>query len=317
MLPLIISLIVIGSLLLLLLFGLLAIYFYTFYTPFKGQNDIYELTEPTVQRCDTNKINAMIRRTAEYPYEDAYIKSFDHKLLHARMYQNLQSDTVCIMVHGYRGRACRDFSGGAYDMIKRGFNVLLIDHRGHGLSKGHTITFGEKERKDVKSWIDFAKEKFGKDKRIILTGISMGGATVLAASNYLEEGDRVIADCPYSSTKDILKVTMKNLGFNPKYLYFLLHLSAILFAHFNPSKMDVNKYVKDSKAKILIIHGDDDSMVPYHSSLRVYEANKDKVTYVLFPGAEHGLSYMVDEEKHIVNVLRVIGGQMDLNKIWR
>jgi len=25
---------------------------------------------------------------------------------------------------------------------------------------------------------------------------------------------------------------------------------------------------------------------------------------------------MVDEENHIVNVMRVIGGQMDLNKIW-
>ena len=36
-----------------------------------------------------------------------------------------------------------------------------------------------------------------------------------------------------------------------------------------------------------------------------------------FPVDNYLIFYMVDEEKHIVNVLRVIGGQMDLNKIWR
>ena len=36
-----------------------------------------------------------------------------------------------------------------------------------------------------------------------------------------------------------------------------------------------------------------------------------------FPVDNYLIFYMVDEEKHIVNVLRVIGGQMDLNQIWK
>ena len=35
-----------------------------------------------------------------------------------------------------------------------------------------------------------------------------------------------------------------------------------------------------------------------------------------FPVDNYLVFYMVDEENHIVNVMRVIGGQMDLNKIW-
>ena len=35
-----------------------------------------------------------------------------------------------------------------------------------------------------------------------------------------------------------------------------------------------------------------------------------------FPVDNYLVFYMVDEENHIVNVMRVIGGQMDLNRIW-
>ena len=45
---------------------------------------------------------------------------------------------------------------------------------------------------------------------------------------------------------------------------------------------------------------------PWHSrGLRYYPVDK----YLEF--------YMVDEENHIVNVMRVIGGQMDLDQIWK
>ena len=298
MLGLFIALGVVGLLLLVLLGILIGIYIRSFYSPFKWQNDDFALTPATSETCDANEVNFMIQRTRDMLYEDVYIKSFDKTKLHARMYTNNSSDTVAILAHGYRGTACRDFSGGAYDMIQKGFNVLLIDERAHGLSGGHTITFGSKESRDVKCWIDFAKNKFGEDKRIVLIGISMGGATVLTASDYLSKKDKVIADSPYSSTKDILQETLKKMKLNPKLVYPFVRLSAILFAHFDPNKLDVNNNVKNSAAKFLIIHGDNDSMVPHKFSQRVYEANEEKVTYVIFPGAEHGLSYIVDKNRY-------------------
>ena len=286
-----------------LLIILIRIYMMTFYSPIKGQNNDFGLTEPTTERCDVNQVNDMIRRMVEFPHEDVYIHSFDKTKLRARVFANENSDTICIMAHGYRGTACRDFSGGAYDMIQKGYNVILIDERAHGLSSGHTITFGIKERKDIYAWIKYAKNRFGDDKRIVLVGISMGGATVLGASDYLTDGDKVIADCPFSRTKDILSHTVEKMNINPKFGYPFVFLSALLFAHVNLNKFDVNKNVKNSKAKILIIHGNGDTLVPYQHSERVYLENKNKVQYEIFEGAEHGLSYMADQNRYqgIVN----------------
>ncbi len=289
---------VIGGLILIFLIALFVVYHGTFYTPLKGQNNDFVFTAATEKYCDIEECKSMVKRLVEYPYEDAYITSFDKVKLHARIYRQ-NSDTVCIMFHGYRGTPCRDFSGGAYDMIKMGFNVILIDERGHMNSKGHSITFGVREKKDAKCWIEYAKKEFGEDKRIVLIGISMGGATVLLASDLLSEKDRVIADCPYTTPKEIISNTLEHtLHMNPKIFYPIANLTSIIYGHTNLNNDDANEHVKRSKAKILIIHGEDDSLVPYKLSKRVADENKDKVRYELFPGAEHGLSYIMDKKRY-------------------
>ena len=290
---------IIGVLILLFLIALFYVYWNTFYTPHKGQNNDFSLTSVTLRYASLETVYDLINTLLRVPYRDVYIKSYDHHRLHAREYLNTDSDTVAIMFHGYRGTACRDFSGGCKDMIDHGFNVLLVDERGHGLSKGHSITFGVKEKKDAKSWIEFAKKEFGEDKRIILVGISMGGATVLLASDLLKEGDKVIADCPYTTPKEIIKETLKStLHMNPTIFYPVANLSSIIFGHANLSKDDANEHIKRSKAKFLIIHGDTDSIVPHKYSLRVYNENKEKIRYELFEGAEHGVSYIADKERY-------------------
>lgn len=294
-----ISLVILGGLLLLFFVGLFILFIHTYYSPRKGQNNDFRLTDRTKKYCDLNLVNFMIERTRNIPHEDVFIKSYDHHKLHARFYRNDNSNVVVIMMHGYRGTACRDFSGGAYDMISHHFNVLLCDQRAHSESKGHIITFGVREKRDVTSWINYAKKTFGEDKQIILVGISMGGASVLLASDLLKEGDKVIADCPYSTPREIIRETI-NRSFKRchGFLYFLTNLSSIIFTGVNYNKDDANEHVKKSKAKFLIIHGDNDSLVPYQFSKRIYDDNQDKVCYELFEGAEHGLCYLKDKDRY-------------------
>lgn len=298
---------IIGLLLIIFFFSLYYVYRSVFYSPHKGQNNDFVLTEATDKYCDRKEVEFLITRLRDYPYEDAYITSFDKVKLHARLYRN-NSDTVVIMFHGYRGTPCRDFSGCAYDMIQFGYNVILVSERGHCDSKGHSITFGVKEKRDAKEWISYAKKEFGEDKRIILVGISMGGATVLLASDLLSEGDLVIADCPYSKPREIIEETLKNtLNMNPKFFYPFANMSSIIFGHANLSKDDANQHVKNSKAKIMIIHGDSDTVVPHKLSYRIYENNKDKVRYELFPNTDHGISYLADKPRYQRIVKEFVG----------
>lgn len=288
---------ILGGLFLIFFIVLFLINYSNFYSPIKGQNNDHNLTAATLRFTTTERVYSLIDGLLAVSYEDVWTTSFDKKKLHARLYKN-DSKVVCIMMHGYRGTAIRDFSGGGKLMIDSGYNVILIDERGHGQSEGHQITFGIKEKRDAKSWIDFAYKTFGNDIKIVLIGISMGAASALLASDNLKEGDLVIADCPYVTTKSIICNVLKMRKLNPKLVFPIVNLGSLIFGHANLAKEDAYSHVKNSKAKFLIIHGDIDSLVPYTFSKALADSFPDKVRYELFKGAEHGISYIIDEDRY-------------------
>ena len=114
--------------------------------------------------------------------EEIQITSFDGCKLFGRYYHLRDGAPLEILFHGYRSCSFRDCSGGHLLSRKMGFNALVIDQRAHGKSSGNTITFGVKEHRDCKMWIDYAVRRFGTDCPIMLSGISMGAATVLMAA---------------------------------------------------------------------------------------------------------------------------------------
>ena len=281
------------TLFLIVLYGL---YRYSFYSPKKGQLDDFNLSAPLYRGVE-KEVTELIKGIRSYPYEDIYISSFDKLKLHARLFENKENNKIAILCHGYRGTACRDFSGGAQEIIALGYNVVLIDERAHGQSQGHSITMGVREVNDLLSWIDYAYQRFGKNIELVLVGISMGGATVLMAADKVENA-KIIADCPFSSPKIMLKETISQLNLSPKAFYPILNLSAILFAHTNMNKRSAYDSIKNTNNKILIIHGDSDKVVPHRISYDLYQTYPDKIQYELFEGANHGLSYLVDTKRY-------------------
>lgn len=297
----VIALIIIGSVILFLLLvffsALYSIYRLTFYSPFKGQNSDHRLSGPQYNGLEKEVYN-LVENILKIPYEDAYIKSYDGLKLHAYIYPNAESKKVAIMCHGYRGTARRDFSGGAAELIGLGINVILIDERAHGLSQGHSITFGRKEKKDVLSWVDFAKQRFGEDIELILVGISMGGATVLYCADKVENA-KIVADCPYVTPSAILKNTIRHMKLNVKLFFPILNLASIIFGHANMDKDNAFENMKNNRGnKIMIIHGEKDTLVPYHMTEELYLAYKNQIRYELFKDATHGMAYLYDRPRY-------------------
>ena len=285
-----------GLLIILTFFLCLGFYLNVFYSPKKFQSDDYKLDNP-IYGGYQNTIKPMIAAIKAVPYEDIYTTSFDKLKLHARLYDQ-KSDTVAILFHGYRGTPYRDFSGGAMEALGIGYNVILVDQRAHGSSKGHSITFGEREQKDVIKWVEYARNRFGQNIKIVLIGISMGGTTVLMAADKIDGDVKIIADCPFSSPKSIIKTVIRKLKLPETLFYFLVNLSLLIFAHTSLNKGSIEESVNKSHHPILIIHGDKDSIVPYIMSEELYKKHPDKVRYELFPGADHGMSYLIDKERY-------------------
>ena len=288
---------VISGLLLIFFVSLYFIYRYIYHSPRKGQNNDYRV-EPSLDYQGTKEnIDELITKLRAVPYEDLWMKSYDGLKLHGLFYRNDSSNTFLLMFNGYRGTVRSNFSGSALYAMELGMNVVLCEQRAHGQSDGHSITFGRKEQFDVCAWIDFIKEKWGNSVKIIIAGISMGAATVLYASDKIDPEIKIVADCPYSRPKDVIQNQMRTMKLPAKLLWPLAYLASVLFSHARLED-DALINVSRSKNKILIIHGTKDTIVPYKMSERVYLANKDHVRYELFEGAEHGLSYLKDEERY-------------------
>ena len=294
---LIVILSVLGGLLILLFIALLSLYLFTFQSPKKWQSNDFNLNGPFYRGMEEQVIPLINSIRAIKYDEDIYITSFDKLKLHARLYLNPSSNKVAIMCHGYRGTPCRDFSGGAVEMIKLGYNVILIDERAHGQSQGYSITFGVRETKDVVGWVNYARNRFGENIELVLVGISMGGATVLMSADKVGKA-KIITDCPYSSPKIMLQQTIRAMGLPVRIFYPLVNLSSILFAHTNLNKISPYDSIKNTTNPVLIIHGGSDSVVPNWISNDLYLEYPDKIQYELFPGADHGMSYLIDKTRY-------------------
>ena len=244
------------------------------------------------------------------PHEEMSITSFDGLTLRGKFYEYAPNAPIELMFHGYRGTAERDLSGGVERCFKLGRSALLVDQRGCSDSEGNVISFGINEHRDCLAWLDFAIQRFGKDVKIILTGISMGASTVLMVSdkdlppNVLG----ILADCGFSSAKDIIEKVIRQMGLPADIGYPFVKLGAKLFGHFDLEAHSAVETVKHATVPVIFFHGDGDDYVPCEMSRINYEACTSKKKLVIIPRAGHGLSYPVAPDTYL-NALREFFGE--------
>lgn len=235
--------------------------------------------------------------------------SYDGLRLSGRYYHVKDGAPLDIGFHGYRSHPITDFSGGSELSFQMEHNLLLVDQRARGKSEGRSISFGIQERMDVLSWVEFTRKRFGADTKILLYGVSMGASTVLMASD-LDLPDNVkgiIADCPYASPMEIiLDVAQKRqMPFPQWMLKLFVILGAKIYGGFDILETDAIRAVRSAKVPILIIHGEDDRFVPCEMS-DLASHNSRFITRYTFPGAAHGISYLVDRPRYQKIVMEFI-----------
>lgn len=237
----------------------------------------------------------LIEDLENLPCEHVNIQSRDGLALHARYYHQQDGAPLHIQLHGYRSMSSRDFCGGHKLAWKMGHNILLVDQRAHGKSEGRVIAFGIRERYDCLDWCRWAAQRHP-SSRIILSGVSMGAATVLMASDLPLPSAvcGIIADSPYSAPAAIIrKVCAENMHI-PAWLGMpFVRLGAVLFGHFRVGAASAVESVRRAKIPLLIMHGEADSFVPCAMARTIAAASAAPVTLVTFPDADHALGYLL------------------------
>ena len=134
----------------------------------------------------------------------------------------------------------------------------------------------------------------------------MGATTVLMASD-LELPETVcgiVADCPYSSPRDIITKVAGKFGLPRKPAAALCSLGAWLYGHFRVGNGSALESVRNTKLPVLLLHGEADQLVPCHMSREIYDACASTKELHTFPEASHGMCYLEDPQRYEA----VVGG---------
>lgn len=183
---------------------------------------------------------------------------------------------IAMIVHGYRSDHL-DTGGLYYEYYKsRGIDFFCCDHTASGESEGAFIGFDVLETPDCLQWIEFLKEKFGEDIRILLHGFSMGAATVLQMSSHCPGNVKfIISDSAYENALASMKHQVGPF-------YTPLRLINRITAGYDWNDSDVTESLSKATVPILFVHGRDDRLVPFQNGPRLYEQYRGEKDF-LFP----------------------------------
>lgn len=275
------------------------VYYYTFGRSKRRESGDFEIPSGAQYTQFKDAILENVTRVRGFSFESVETVSRDGLRLAGRYYNNGSPGKLVIFFHGYRSSAVRDGNGIMGLCHDEGYDILVVDQRAHGESEGKTITFGIKEREDCLCWINFAVERFGQDVKIVLSGLSMGAATVMMASDRVpDQVKAIVEDCGFSAPRDILESVIKKMHLPVRLVYPFLKLSAILFGHFDPDSFSAKTALKNTDVPILMIHGEADRLVPSRMCGECSEVCASAVRTLLVSEAGHGMSYYFAKEEY-------------------
>ena len=264
-------------------------------------------------RCaDMEKLDR-IRKAGEYlaacPLVTVQLESRDGTWLTGHWADVSHPKRIIVAMHGWRSAWDRDFGMVADFFRENDCSVLYAEQRGQGNSGGEYIGFGLTERYDCLDWVNWVNLQTGGRLPVYLCGISMGASTVLMSAGLPLPNNvcGIIADCGYTSPEDIWKHVAKqahisyNMCGKPASRLAKKRLQIAMDTESCPGAL------ARSKTPVLFVHGTDDKFVPVEMTYENYKACTAPKRLFVVPGAEHGMSYLVDPQ----------GYQAALKEFWK
>ncbi|PWL39248.1 alpha/beta hydrolase [Flagellimonas aquimarina] len=181
----------------------------------------------------------------------------------------------------------------AVDFTRHGYDVIMVDYRGFGKSTGRRTQKAVK--RDMQVIYNKLKEKVS-EKYIILYGRSMGSgfAAKLASMN---NPRMLILDAPYYSLSKVAK----------KYIPFMPLSLLIKFP------MPTHKWLKYVNCPIHIIHGTDDRLIPYKTSVKLSKIKPELTKlYTVIGGGHKDLNTFESYHKMLTEIITTRPKKFDL-----
>jgi dipeptidyl aminopeptidase/acylaminoacyl peptidase len=195
-----------------------------------------------------------------------------------------------ILAHGYH-HARMQMIPYAKIFYNMGYNVLMPDARSHGESQGNLIGFGWLDRRDYIRWMQRAVLLTHPDEKIVLMGISMGAATVIAAAGEPDVPGNLVAvieDSSFNRLDQQFRHRLKRYYHLPSQEFGAI-ASAFTKkeAGYSFKEANIQKQIQKVKVPIMFIHGEADRYVPIEMLDELVDATRVPCWVYLVDQADH------------------------------
>jgi pimeloyl-ACP methyl ester carboxylesterase len=191
-----------------------------------------------------------------------------------------KKDTV-LLVHGWESNAAR-WKQLILKLKQKGYNIVALDAPAHGYSGSKVF--------NVFLYSEFIHQAAKHFQPQIIIGHSVGGmATVFCQNKYrLKSVQKLILIGTPSEFTGVLKRYTDLLGYNQR---IVKQINAVVVERFGaePSTFSTAKYLETITSKGLIIHDEDDNVIPYDDALQIKSSFKNS-TLITTKGLGHSLN---------------------------
>lgn len=236
--------------------------------------------------------------------------------------------SAVVMVHGYTSNRTAEFGGHFLDAARalhdHGYDVFMINMRGHGESGGDRFSLGAKERLDVLSAVDWLGAKGISNVGVL--GVSMGAAATAEAAVDPDGGDRikaVVLDSVFADSYDPVQREFSSTTGLPTWLLYGTRLMARLMYGVDIAGVRPAQDLPRIKAPVMLVFGTADTTVPPDQQQIVLAARPDADSWVV-PGAPHARIYVDQAAEYSKRLLafldRALGapqtGALPIEQTW-
>ena len=241
------------------------------------------------------------------PYKEVKITSFDNLSLSARLYEN-ESDKLIIMCHGFHANPLTNFAYQIKYFLAKNYNILVINQRAHDGSEGKFTTYGQKEARDVISWIEYVNKNL-KINKIVVYGISMGATAICYASENIfnNKVKCLIVESAFTSVTALTQHILDSQHV-PAWLFqggvkFLSrHIAGVSWENNSTTSS-----LKKNQVPTIFVHGTKDTIAIEDFFEDNYNNCFSKKYKIIVNDAPHALCTLKDKEAYLDQINNILG----------